>query len=138
MRTQKPQFNLRESLQTRRSPSLVLSGRIPNAANHEIFWDLLEKGTDTHKAIPKDCFDETHIDPTGQRKNTSHTPYGCFIDEPGLFDPRFFRMSTREATQTDNMHRLALLTAYQVLEMSGFVPNRTSSTRLHRVGTFYG
>ena len=115
-----------------------MSGRFPNAANHEMFWDLLEKGTDTHKVIPKDRFDETHIDPTGQRKNTSHTPYGCFIDEPGLFDPRFFRMSPREATQTDTMHRLALLTAYEALEMSGFVPNRTSSTRLHRVGTFYG
>lgn len=63
-----------------------------------MFWDLLEKGTDTHKVIPKDRFDETHIDPTGQRKNTSHTPYGCFIDEPGLFDPRFFRMSPREAS----------------------------------------
>lgn len=115
-----------------------MSGRFPNAANHEIFWELLERGTDTHKVIPKDRFDEAHIDPTGQRKNTSHTPYGCFIDEPGLFDPRFFRMSPREATQTDPMHRLALLTAYEALEMSGFVPNRTSSTKLHRVGTFYG
>lgn len=115
-----------------------MSGRFPNAANHEIFWELLERGTDTHKVIPKDRFDEAHIDPTGQRKNTSHTPYGCFLDEPGLFDPRFFRMSPREATQTDPMHRLALLTAYEALEMSGFVPNRTSSTKLHRVGTFYG
>ena len=115
-----------------------MSGRFPNAANHELFWELLEKGTDTHKVIPKERFDEAHIDPTGQRKNTSHTPYGCFIDEPGLFDPRFFRMSPREATQTDPMHRLALLTAYEALEMSGFVPNRTSSTKLHRVGTFYG
>ena len=115
-----------------------MSGRFPNAANHELFWELLEKGTDTHKIIPKDRFDESHIDPSGQRKNTSHTPFGCFIDEPGLFDARFFRMSPREATQTDPMHRLALLTAYEALEMSGYVPNRTSSTRLHRIGTFYG
>ena len=115
-----------------------MAGRFPNAANHELFWQLLEKGTDTHKIIPKDRFDEAHIDPTGHRKNTSHTPYGCFIDEPGLFDPRFFRMSPREATQTDPMHRLAILTAYEALEMSGYVPNRTTSTRLHRIGTFYG
>ena len=115
-----------------------MAGRFPNAANHELFWELLEKGTDTHKHIPKDRFDEAHIDPTGHRKNTSHTPYGCFIDEPGLFDPRFFRMSPREATQTDPMHRLAILTAYEALEMSGYVPNRTASTKLHRVGTFYG
>lgn len=115
-----------------------MAGRFPNAANHELFWELLEKGTDTHKVIPKDRFDEAHIDPTGHQKNTSFTPYGCFIDEPGLFDPRFFRMSPREATQTDPMHRLAILTAYEALEMSGYVPNRTPSTMLHRVGTFYG
>ena len=115
-----------------------MAGRFPTAANHELFWEMLERGTDTHKVIPRDRFDETHIDPAGRRKNTSHTPYGCFVDEPGLFDPRFFRMSPREATQTDPMHRLAILTAYEALEMSGYVPNRTPSTMLHRVGTFYG
>lgn len=47
-------------------------------------------------------------------------------------------MSPREATQTDPMQRLALLTAYEALEMAGYVPNRTSSTKLHRIGTFYG
>ncbi|KAL8854504.1 MAG: hypothetical protein Q9221_000775 [Calogaya cf. arnoldii] len=114
-----------------------MAGRFPNAANHELFWELLEKGTDTHRVIPADRFDQAHIDPTGTRKNTSQTPYGCFIDEPGLFDPRFFKMSPQEATQTDPMHRLAILTAYEALEMSGFVPNRTASTRLHRVRTFY-
>ncbi|KAI4249496.1 MAG: hypothetical protein LQ352_005609, partial [Teloschistes flavicans] len=88
-----------------------MAGRFPNAANHELFWEMLEKGTDTHKIIPSDRFDQAHIDPTGVRKNTSATPYGCFIDEPGLFDPRFFKMSPREATQTDPMHRLAILTA---------------------------
>ncbi|KAL8767433.1 MAG: hypothetical protein Q9194_005985 [Teloschistes cf. exilis] len=115
-----------------------MAGRFPNAANHELFWEMLEKGTDTHRIIPPDRFDQTHIDPTGTRKNTSSTPYACFIDEPGQFDPRFFKMSPREATQTDPMHRLAILTAYEALEMSGFVPNRTASTRLHRIGTFYG
>ncbi|KAL8657213.1 MAG: hypothetical protein Q9226_002153, partial [Calogaya cf. arnoldii] len=115
-----------------------MAGRFPNAADHELLWELLLKGTDTRRVIPADRFDQAHIDPTGTRKNTSQTPYGCFIDEPGLFDPRFFKMSPREATQTDPMHRLAILTAYEALEMSGFVPNRTASTRLHRVGTFYG
>ena len=115
-----------------------MAGRFPNAENHELFWELLEKGTDTHQSIPRNRFDKAHIDPTGRRKNTSHTPYGCFLDQPGLFDPRFFSMSPREATQTDPMHRLAILTAYEALEMSGFVPNRTPSTKLHRIGTFYG
>ena len=116
-----------------------LSGRFPNAASHEALWDLLMKGLDVHKEVPSDRFDaQAHCDPSGKGKNKSHTPYGCFIDEPGLFDPRFFNMSPREAAQTDPMGRLALTTAYEALEMSGYVPNRTPSTKLNRIGTFYG
>ena len=36
------------------------------------------------------------------------------------------------------MHRLGLASAYEALEMAGYVPNRTPSTRLERIGTFYG
>ncbi|KAK3704502.1 polyketide synthase [Vermiconidia calcicola] len=116
-----------------------MAGRFPNAASHEALWELLMKGLDVHRRIPKDRFDpDVHCDPSGKGKNKSHTPFGCFIDEPGLFDPRFFNMSPREAAQTDPMGRLALVTAYEALEMSGYVPNRTPSTKLHRIGTFYG
>ena len=116
-----------------------MAGRFPNAASHEALWDLLMKGLDVHRRIPKDRFDaDAHVDASGKGKNKSHTPFGCFIDEPGLFDPRFFNMSPREAAQTDPMGRLALVTAYEALEMSGYVPNRTPSTKLHRIGTFYG
>lgn len=116
-----------------------LSGRFPDAANHEAFWELLAKGLDLHREIPNDRFDVgTHVDADGKRNNTSHTPFGCFIENPGLFDPRFFGISPREAAQTDPMQRLALVTAYEALEMSGYVPNRTPSTKLDRIGTFYG
>jgi iterative type I PKS product template protein len=116
-----------------------MSGRFPGAASPEALWELLEKGLDVHREVPADRFDaKAHCDPSGKGKNKSHTPYGCFIDEPGLFDPRFFNMSPREAAQTDPMGRLALTTAYEALEMSGYVPNRTPSTKLHRIGTFYG
>ena len=97
------------------------------------------QGLDVHKEVPYDRFDpHAHCDPSGKAKNKSHTPYGCFINHPGHFDPRFFQMSPREAAQTDPMGRLALVTAYEALEMSGYVPNRTPSTRLNRIGTFYG
>nr|AUI38916.1 polyketide synthetase ClPKS18 [Curvularia lunata CX-3] len=116
-----------------------MSGRFPGAASADALWDLLEKGLDVHREVPADRFDaKAHCDPSGKGKNKSHTPYGCFIDEPGLFDPRFFNMSPREAAQTDPMGRLALTTAYEALEMSGYVPNRTPSTKLERIGTFYG
>ena len=47
-------------------------------------------------------------------------------------------MSPREALQTDPGQRLALVTAYEALEMAGFVPNRTPSTQLDRIATFNG
>lgn len=47
-------------------------------------------------------------------------------------------MSPREAAQTDPMQRLSITTAYEAMESSGFVVNRTPSTQAHRVGTFYG
>ncbi|KAJ4291933.1 hypothetical protein N0V90_009831 [Kalmusia sp. IMI 367209] len=116
-----------------------MSGRFPGAPDVEALWDVLVSGKDMHKRIPKDRFDpETHHDPTGKINNTSHTPFGAFIEEPGLFDARFFHMSPTEATQTDPMHRLALVTAYEALEQSGFVLNTTPSSQQDRVGTFYG
>jgi len=114
--------------------------RMPSGATDtEEFWNLLERGLDVHKRIPADRFDvDTHSDSTGKRVNTSHTAYGCFIDQPGLFDAAFFNMSPREAEQTDPMQRLALVTAYEALEKAGYVANRTAATNLHRIGTFYG
>ncbi|POR36607.1 Polyketide synthase [Tolypocladium paradoxum] len=116
-----------------------MSGRFPDANTHEELWELLSKGVDTHRVVPKDRFPlETHVDPTGKAINTSSTPYGCWIQNPGVFDARFFSMSPREALQTDPMQRMAVTTAFEALEMSGYVPNRTPSTKLDRIGTFYG
>nr|POF02470.1 atrochrysone carboxylic acid synthase [Quercus suber] len=114
--------------------------RMPGGASDtEKFWELLEQGLDVHRTVPADRFDvDSHYDPEGQRMNTSLTPYGCFIDEPGLFDAPFFNMSPREAQQTDPMQRLALVTAYEALERAGHVANRTVSTHRNRTGTFYG
>ena len=117
-----------------------MSCRMPGGATDtEKFWDILNEGLDVHQKIPADRFDvDSHYDPAGKRMNASHTPYGCFIDAPGLFDAPFFNMSPREALQTDPMQRLAIVTAFEALERSGYVANRTASTDLHRIGTFYG
>lgn len=115
------------------------SGRFPSAASNEAFWELLRDGRDVHREIPSDRFDwKTHFDPTGKKKNTSRIKYGCFIDEPGLFDTRFFNMSPREAEHTDPAQRLAITTTYEAMEMAGMVLNRTPSTQQDRVGVFFG
>ncbi len=117
-----------------------MSCRLPGGAtNTDKFWELLEKGLDVSRRIPIDRFDvETHYDPTGKQLNKSMTQYGCFIDEPGLFDGPFFNMSPREAQVVDPQMRLALVTAYEALERAGYVGNRTAATQLQRIGTYYG
>ncbi|KAJ5794713.1 hypothetical protein N7457_001312 [Penicillium paradoxum] len=117
-----------------------MSCRLPGGAKDpELFWKLLMEGRNTCTTVPKDRFDlETHFDPTGKTTNATESPFGNFIDHPGLFDSGFFNMSPREADQTDPMQRLALVTAYEALEMSGYSPDRTASTCTKRVGTFYG
>ena len=117
-----------------------MSCRLPGGAiNTEKFWELLEKGMDVSRQIPADRFNiNTHYDPTGKQLNKSMTQYGCFIDEPGLFDAPFFNMSPREAQVVDPQMRLALVTAYEALECAGYVGKRTAATQLQRIGTYYG
>ena len=133
----KPQVRSSGSLQSKIA-IVGMSCRFPGGANDtDQFWDLLESGRDVHEKVPADRFDiNTHFDPTGKKINATHTPYGCFVENPGLFDAAFFNMSPREAEQTDPMQRLGLVTAYEALEKAGFVAHK--SVDMHRIGTFYG
>lgn len=90
-----------------------MAGRFPSSDNHEAFWDLLLAGLDVHKEPDARLHWDvgSHVDPAGNRKNTSQTSYGCWLDHPDLFDARFFNISPREAPQIDPAQRLALMTA---------------------------
>lgn len=115
------------------------SGRFPEADSVDGLWRLLSEGLDVHKVVPLSRWDaRTHVDPSTKRKNTSATPFGCWLNDAGLFDARFFNMSAREAAQVDPAQRLALLTAYEAIEIAGIVPDSTPSTKSSRVGVWYG
>lgn len=115
------------------------SGRYPSAKNNDEFWQLLQEGRDVARFTPSNRWDHrTHVDPTLKRKNTMGTPYGCWLEDPGMFDANFFMISPREAPQIDPAQRLALMTAYEAMENAGFVPDSTPSTQSERVGVFYG
>ncbi|KAK5630376.1 hypothetical protein RRF57_006091 [Xylaria bambusicola] len=135
---QSAQTNIRP-LDTSESIAVVgMAGRFPGAEDVNELWKALLEGKDQHRLIPIDRFDvESHVDQTGKIKNTSLTPYGCFYDGVGNFDIALFKMSPREAAQTDPMQRLMLLTAYEALEAAGYYDAGDSSSR-PKNGTFYG
>ncbi|KAJ5347272.1 hypothetical protein MYU51_004319 [Penicillium brevicompactum] len=115
------------------------SGRYPDANSNEAFWQLLEEARDVASITPQQRWDvTTHVDPTLKKKNTSGTPYGCWLTDPGMFDAKFFGMSPREAPQVDPAQRLSLMTAYEAMENAGMVPDATPSTQRDRVGVFVG
>ncbi|KAJ3578716.1 hypothetical protein NPX13_g1854 [Xylaria arbuscula] len=115
-----------------------MAGRFPGAENADELWEVFITGKDQHRLIPSDRFDvESHVDQTGKTTNTSLTPYGCFYDGVGDFDIALFKMSPREAAQTDPMQRLMLLTAYEALESAGYY-DTGDSTDQPKNGTFYG
>lgn len=128
--------------QQARQPKIAItgfSGRFPEAEDVHSFWDVIHGGVDTHSKTPKSRWDvETHVDAALKRKNTSGTPWGCWLNNPGLFDRSFFSISPREAPQMDPAQRLALMCAYEAVEMAGIVPDATPSTMKSRVGVFIG
>lgn len=115
-----------------------MSCRLPHANGTEEFWELLSQGMDVHETVPPSRWNSsTHVDVSDKpRKNTSATPYGCWLEQPGHFDGRFFGMSPRECEQVDPAQRLALMTAYEALEDGGIVPGAWSTQR-DRVGVWY-
>ncbi|KAI0877071.1 hypothetical protein GGS24DRAFT_512251 [Hypoxylon argillaceum] len=135
---QSPQSNL-PLLDNSDSIAVVgMAGRFPGAESVDELWKTLVEGKDQHRLIPIDRFDVmSHVDKTGKVKNTSLTPYGCFYDGVGNFDIALFKMSPREAAQTDPMQRLMLLTAYEALESAGYYDTGDSDSR-PKNGTFYG
>nr|P9WET5.1 RecName: Full=Non-reducing polyketide synthase Preu4; Short=NR-PKS Preu4 [Preussia isomera]UNY67716.1 polyketide synthase Preu4 [Preussia isomera] len=115
------------------------SGRYPEAASNDELWEVLKSARDCHRTIPEDRFDwAAHYDAAGKKKNHTRVKFGCFINDPGVFDARFFNLSPREAENTDPAQRLALMSAYEAIEMAGLVPDRTPSTQRDRIGVFFG
>lgn len=93
----------------------------------------------TSLQIPKSRFDlGEHFDASGSRKNTTSVPFGCFLDNPGLFDSRLFNVSPREAIQMDPLQRLILMSSYEALEMAGYGQHNSPSSASKRVSTYIG
>ncbi|CZR53709.1 related to polyketide synthase [Phialocephala subalpina] len=115
-----------------------MSGRFPGCDSLDEFWKLLQEGKDMHQEIPSTRFDVNDFyDSSGKSKNAVLTRFGCFLENPGLFDNQFFNISPREALQMDPLQRMFLAATYEALEMAGYSPDSSKLDR-SRISTYFG
>lgn len=117
------------------------SGRGPGSNNIDEFWDLIMKKRDMCSEVPKERFDidefycEAHE--RGDTRCKMTTKYGCFMDNPGHFDSRFFHISPREALLMDPNHRQFLMSSYEALENAGYSDGQTRDMDPNRIAAFF-
>ncbi|UII31929.1 SDR family NAD(P)-dependent oxidoreductase [Fulvivirga ulvae] len=110
-----------------------LSGRYPEAANIEAFWDNLRDGKDCIIEVPKERWDWREYYSEDRTKSGYHySKWGGFIEGVDEFDPRFFNIAPREAAAIDPQERLFLQHAYMAVEDAGYT--RTSLQIPHNKG----
>lgn len=121
-----------------------MAGKGPGCETLDELWNIISEGRDVHQKIPKDRFDLDEYFTAGNDENrqtprcATTSQFGCFMDKPGNFDARFFRISPREALFMDPGHRQFLMSACDALETAGYADGRSSDVDPRRIGVFYG
>lgn len=119
-----------------------MAGHGPGSDSLDEFWDVIMSKQDMAREIPPDRFElDEFFAPDHDHdgvKCTTASRFGCFMNKPGNFDARFFRISPREAFFMDPGHRQFLMSSYEALEMAGYSNGQSRSVDPNRIGVFYG
>jgi len=91
-----------------------------NVTSPDDFWTLLENGSDGIVEIPPDRWDiDSCYDPDPDARGKVCTRFGGFVDGKDRFDPRFFKITPREAMYMDPQQRVLLEVAWETIEHAG-------------------
>lgn len=130
-----------------------MSGRAPECDDLEQYWQVIKDGRDLAREIPPGRFDADGLflsagdghhqhhqqrEPGSPPRCTSTCKLGCFLSDPGHYDPRFFRVSPREALLMDPGSRLFQMAAHEALESSGYSCGTTPALDPARIGVLFG
>ncbi|WP_186156868.1 SDR family NAD(P)-dependent oxidoreductase [Burkholderia gladioli] len=119
-----------------------VSGRYPQAPDLDQFWDNLRSGRDSITEIPADRWPlEDFYEADRERAigtNRSYGKWGGFIDGFAEFDPLFFNLSPREASNMDPQERIFLQACWQALEDAAYTRARIAHQHHGRLGVFAG
>ncbi|MBV9679054.1 MAG: polyketide synthase dehydratase domain-containing protein, partial [Acidobacteriaceae bacterium] len=113
-----------------------ISGRFPEAANLDEFWENLRAGRDCIREIPLSRWDHSRYfaSDRGQVGKTC-SRWGGFLNQVEYFDPLLFRISPREAEVMDPQERLFLEVVWEAIENAGYTPADFSN---QTVGVYAG
>jgi len=106
--------------------------RFPGASTVDEYWKVLSAGMSMHRHVPSGRFSADNRWRSGSTKSTF---WGNFLDDPGVFDHHFFKISPREAASMDPQQRLALEVAYEAVEAAAYFDQ---SPKLRSVGVYLG
>jgi acyl transferase domain-containing protein len=113
-----------------------LSCRFPGAQDPDALWELLARGGDAIRELPRDRWDvDRYYDPELSSSEGINTRWAGTLDGIDLFEPGFFGLSAREAAGMDPQQRLVLEVAWEALERAGQNPQRLAGSR---TGVFVG
>lgn len=120
-----------------------VSGRYPEAADLDDFWQNLRAGRDCIREIPKERWDYRSF---MQNDRPTAARWGGFLDAIDRFDPLFFQISMIEAEYLDPQERIFLECAHHVLEDAGYtgksltrvLEKRADGDKGREVGVFVG
>ncbi|CAJ3337977.1 polyketide synthase, type I [Burkholderia pseudomallei] len=119
-----------------------VSGRYPQARDLDAFWDNLMRGRDSITEIPPErwpldgFYDEDRERAIGASR--SYAKWGGFIDGFAEFDPQFFNLSPREASNMDPQERIFLQACWEALEDAAYTRARIAREHGGRLGVFAG
>ncbi len=109
-----------------------MAGRFPGAKNIEEFWELLAEGREAISFFSTDELDPSI--PSSVKNDPWYVKARGLVDHADEFDAEFFGFNPRSATLMDPQQRVFLELAWEVLESSGYLPQKYSGS----VGVFAG
>lgn len=108
-------------------------GRFPGAKNIDEFWQNLQNGVETISFFSDSELEvsEVHLSTLKER---NYVKAGGVLENIELFDASFFGFNPRECEIMDPQHRLFLECAWEVLESTGYDPERYEG----KIGVYAG